>query len=91
MFPDVRHIAAVIGREADDSTILGYADRHGLTIVTKDSDFVHRAGDRGRPPKIIFVATGNGPWREVALALERHRVAIETFVADSSDLLMEID
>jgi predicted nuclease of predicted toxin-antitoxin system len=42
-----------------DSSIWEFAERQGLTIVTKDSDFRNKSLLRGSPPKVIWLSTHN--------------------------------
>jgi len=46
-----------LGGAADD-VIWEYARLHGLTIVSKDSDFFDRSVLTGAPPKVIWIRLG---------------------------------
>ncbi|VAX06656.1 hypothetical protein MNBD_GAMMA26-420 [hydrothermal vent metagenome] len=42
-----------------DDEIIGMAERENSIVVTKDDDFVQSFLVSGRPPRLLFVATGN--------------------------------
>jgi len=42
-----------------DNDILDLAEKEGRIVVTKDDDFVQSYMVTGRPPKLLFIATGN--------------------------------
>jgi predicted nuclease of predicted toxin-antitoxin system len=48
-----------LGASWSDSQIWAYADRHALTIVSKDADFSDRVLLGGGGPKVIHVRVGN--------------------------------
>lgn len=48
-----------IDDEWSDSQIWNYAREHGLTIVTKDTDFSNRILLGGPPPRVIHIKFGN--------------------------------
>ncbi|MBI1288420.1 MAG: hypothetical protein GC178_12685 [Flavobacteriales bacterium] len=48
---------------AADEAIWEYARTHGLTIITKDSDFSSRILLHGSPPKVIHLKVGNMPMK----------------------------
>jgi predicted nuclease of predicted toxin-antitoxin system len=48
-----------INDEWKDSEVWAYARQHGLTIVSKDSDFSDRALLAPPPPRVVHVRLGN--------------------------------
>ena len=58
-FPDSLHVRELGLSESDDAAIWNYAREHGLTIVSKDSDFQQRSLLFGAPPKFIWLRIGN--------------------------------
>jgi len=44
---------------ATDRQIWEYAKEHGYIIVSKDNDFLQFLNDKGFPPKLVFLKTGN--------------------------------
>lgn len=68
-----------------DSEIWRYAKEHGLTIVTKDTDFSDWILLSGPPPKVIHLRIGNmkmhdlfsflqRQWDEIAKLSETHKL-----------------
>ena len=78
LYPGSTHVALVGLAAATDAAIWEYAGAHGLTVVSKDSDFREFAFRQGPPPRAIHLEVGNASTREV-LALLR---------ANHADLLM---
>ena len=56
-----------------DTEIWSYADANDLTIVTKDTDFLHRAMATPNGPHVIHLRTGNLTMREF------HRIIAPTW------------
>ena len=58
-----------------DDEIFDYAGRHGLAVVTTDKkDFLKLSRERGHPPKVILMPTGNCGIEEIERILrERYR------------------
>ena len=82
LYPESTHVRHVGLATAADSVVWRYAANHGLTIVSKDSDFHQRAFLMGHPPKVIWVRLGNCTTDEVGDLL-RHRVEdVHRFGAD---------
>lgn len=67
-----------------------YAAAHGLTVVTKDVDFVELATLRGTPPRVVWLRLGNGTTAEVEAALRRHHAALVAFHADPDRGVLEL-
>lgn len=76
------HVRDVGLREADDSVVWRYAREHGLTIVSKDSDFHQLSFIYGHPPKVVWLRVGNGPTAAVAALLRKERETMQRFYAD---------
>jgi predicted nuclease of predicted toxin-antitoxin system len=64
-----------------DTEIWNYASVHGLTIVTKDADFSHRAFLQAGGPHVIHVRVGNLKLQE----LHRYLSSIWAEVQSTSD------
>ncbi len=47
-----------------DSRIWRYAERHGLTIMSKDADFAERVLLHEPPPRVIHIRLGNLKMRD---------------------------
>ena len=57
-FPGSQHVRDV-GLATVRLTVWAYAAAQGFVIVSKDSDFQHRALLLGHPPKVVWVRLGN--------------------------------
>ena len=60
-----------INDQLTDSEIWAYAREHGLTIVTKDTDFSDRMLVSEPPPRVIHIKLGNMKMRDFHQALSR--------------------
>jgi predicted nuclease of predicted toxin-antitoxin system len=58
-FPGSRHVADFKLTTEDDEIVWKFAADHGFVVISKDSDFFHRALLRGHPPKVIHLRVGN--------------------------------
>lgn len=63
----------------DDGAIWEYAKTNGLTIVSKDADFIFRSFLHGFPPKVIYLEVGNCPTRIVERTLRENIDLIQEF------------
>ena len=59
VYPNSLHVRDVGLEAADDMTIWQYAGDHGLTIVSKDSDFRQLSFTLGLPPRVVWIRRGN--------------------------------
>ncbi len=84
LFPDSSHVKTHGLLRADDSSIWAFAEEHGLTIVSKDSDFHQRSLVFGAPPKFIFLRVGNCPTIRIVELLRSNLALIESFISDRS-------
>jgi predicted nuclease of predicted toxin-antitoxin system len=89
LFPDSTHINAVGLREADDFVVWKWAKKHGFTVVSKDTDFHHRA--IGHPPKIIWLRVRNCETSLITnLLISRYQV-IRQFIESETESLLVLD
>ena len=58
-FPGSLHTSEVLPRRDKDTNIWSYARENSFVIITKDSDFRRLSRERGHPPKVIWIRTGN--------------------------------
>jgi predicted nuclease of predicted toxin-antitoxin system len=58
-FAGSEHVRSVGMASAPEPAVWSYAAAQGLVIVSKDSDFQHRAFLLGHPPKVVWVRLGN--------------------------------
>jgi|SRR5699024_1181277 len=54
-----------LGDTWTDEKIWNYAEKHNLTIVTKDADFTNRIVVSNAPPKVIHLKIGNITLKEL--------------------------
>jgi predicted nuclease of predicted toxin-antitoxin system len=85
LYPDSAHVAECGLASADDLTIWQYAKDHGLTIVSKDSDFQDRSVLHGHPPKFIWVRAENCSTREIENLLRAAAAAIKQFIEEDEE------
>ena len=66
-----------------DAAIVELACREGRIVVTKDGDFVDSHLLEKRPPKLLWVATGNVGNAELEALVERNLRMIENALKDN--------
>jgi len=81
----VRHIGLLGG---GDTRIWNYAREHGLSIVSKDTDFRERSFVEGFPPKIIWLDVGNAGTAAILELLRRERGRLEGFESQEEASLL---
>ena len=86
-YPGTVHVSKELGEQAKDSRIWQFAKENGLTILTKDKDFLKLSEENGQPPKLIKLDTGNGPTQEVLDAIKENQQEIEAFERDERSLM----
>lgn len=84
------HVREVGLASATDDEIWRFARRHGLTIVSKDSDFHQRSLLFGQPPKVLWIRIGNCSTDEIFTVLRRHLGALLEFGADPEATLLTL-
>jgi predicted nuclease of predicted toxin-antitoxin system len=67
-----------------DAEIIDLACRESRIVVTKDGDFVDSFLVHRRPPKLLWVTTGNMSNVDLLSLLERNWTAIEGALADNA-------
>lgn len=82
LFSDSSHVKSLGLLRTDDSIIWLFAEQHGFTIVSKDSDFHQRSLLLGAPPKFIFLRVGNCPTGRITELLRSESVIISAFAND---------
>ncbi|MCB0631873.1 MAG: DUF5615 family PIN-like protein [Saprospiraceae bacterium] len=90
-FDDVVHVDRTeLVQPATDSDIWGWAKSNNAVIVTNDEDFFYFSVQKGFPPKIVLLRTGNQSTKNVAELLLRHQVQIRELYASQDYGLLEI-
>ena len=70
---------------AGDGVVWEYARLHGLTIVSKDSDFYYRSAREGAPPKVIWIQLGNCSTNDVERLLRSRYEAVRGFLEQDGE------
>ena len=89
-FPGSQHVRDAGLAAAPDSAVWAYAAAQGLAIVSKDTDFQHRALLFGHPPKVVWVRLGNCPTAAVAALLRTRQADLLAFEADPNASLLAL-
>lgn len=89
-FPVSQHVRDAGLATASDPAIWAYATAQGLMIVSKDSDFQHRALLLGHPPKVVWVRLGNCPTSAVVALLRARQSDLLAFEADPTVSLLAL-
>jgi predicted nuclease of predicted toxin-antitoxin system len=76
--------------EAPDKDIWNYARKNGYAIVSNDEDFFRVALDKGFPPKIVMLRTGNQSTKYIAQILTKHKSEIAEFMQHEEYGILEI-
>lgn len=90
-FPDSIHLANASMLSDNDFKIWEYAAENDFAIVSKDKDFIQLSTLRGHPPKIIHLATGNGPIDEIVDILLANVGQIKAFGKHASKSYLVLD
>ena len=92
LFPCSLHISDVLTRRTKDPRIWSYARENGFVIVTKDSqaDFRRLNRERGYPPKVIWIRTGNNSNAEVEALICDNYGEILAFEQDPNRGIIEL-
>ena len=75
---------------APDPAVWGYAVAQQMAIVSKDSDFQHRAMLFGHPPKVVWVRLGNCSTAAVVVLLRNRLAEMLAFDADLTAALLAL-
>ncbi len=82
LYPDSAHVKSHQLIHRDDGLIWAFAQRHGFTIVSKDSDFHQRSLLFGHPPKLVFMRVGNCATTQITDMLRANFVLMSAFDSD---------
>lgn len=87
-FPVSAHVKQLELTTTDDEVVWRFARDNGFALLTQDSDFERKAAQRGAPPKVILVRTGNirTPLLRPIIAAQLDR--IERFLTSSTETMM---
>lgn len=90
LFPGTSHVSLHSLDQTSDEEVWEFARTHGLTLVTKDSDFSDIGVLRGFPPKVIWLRLGNCTTAQVEHLIRRHHPDIMQFEGDSDTGLLAL-
>ena len=90
VYPNSVHVKQCELNSASDSVVWEYAKSHGLTIVSKDSDFQERSVLWGSPPKVIWLRIPNCKSAEVVEILINSRRVVEQFIGHDTATCLEL-
>ncbi len=89
-FPGSLHSSEVLPRRDKDTNIWSYARENSFVIVTKDSDYRRLSRERGHPPKVIWIRTGNTSNAIVEALLRDHYDEILALEQDPDRGILEL-
>jgi predicted nuclease of predicted toxin-antitoxin system len=84
LYPDSTHVKSHGLIHTDDALIWSFAQQHGYTIVSKDSDFHQRSLVFGHPPKFVFLRVGNCPTSRITELLRSNYDMLSAFDSDAN-------
>ena len=82
VFPGSVHVRDCGLKGFPDEDVWKYAQTHGFTIVSKDSDFYQRSLFFGPPPRIVWLRLGNCTRADLMALLIKHEQDIRAFDSD---------
>jgi predicted nuclease of predicted toxin-antitoxin system len=88
LYPKSVHVKDVELQTEDDDAVWEYAKKQGLTIVSKDMDFLQRSMLHGHPPKVVWLCTGNCPTITIEEILREHHSDLLIFQRDEDASLL---
>lgn len=86
-FPGSCHVRDLGLASADDSAIVALALAQGLTIVSKDADFLALRFVLGEHVRMVWIRLGNGSTDQVEQAPRTRRASIEALGDDPSQVI----
>ena len=91
VFPDSKHVKDFDLFRASDSSVWRFARENDFAVVSKDSDFLHRALLLGHPPKLIYVRVGDAPTERIGRLLLDSQDAIKDFLSDPVESVLTLE
>ncbi|MBZ0136711.1 MAG: DUF5615 family PIN-like protein [Planctomycetes bacterium] len=73
-----------------DIEIWRFAGEQEYCIVSANSDFNQLAFVNGPPPQVVWLRLGTATTEEICDCLRQHKSAIETFLAQDEEAVLEI-
>ena len=91
LFPGSAHVKSVGLKKADDRAIWDWAQQHGFTIVSKDTDFYQKVIVFGHPPKFIWLRVGNCQTSLITNLLRSRYEIIHQFIESNIESLLVLE
>lgn len=91
VYPGSVHVRDAGLESADDGAVWEHARRNGLAVVSRDSDFHHRATLCGPPPKVVSIRRGNCSTRDIERILRERRRDLEAFDAHPAAAVLVLE
>jgi predicted nuclease of predicted toxin-antitoxin system len=89
LFPGSQHVRLLGFQGQDDEVVAAYAGENGLTVATKDSDFVEVATFASPEFRVIWIRLGNCTTANVHLLLRKSAARIFAFL-EGADQILEL-
>jgi predicted nuclease of predicted toxin-antitoxin system len=90
-FPTIIHAKNIdVLQPAKDIEIWNYCKKNNYTILTHDEDFQKILLTKGSPPKVIILKTFNKNTLELANLIINQKEAIEGFIINDEQSILEI-
>lgn len=90
VYPGSRHVSHAGLASSSDLEIRSYARKHGLIVLTKDSDFVDMALLLGVPPKVVWLRLGNVSTAAIEKALRDAAPVLGRFGMNPDSTVIEV-
>jgi predicted nuclease of predicted toxin-antitoxin system len=90
-FPDSQHVIHLNLTTEDDEILWKFAADNDFVIISKDSDFFHRALLHGHPPKVIYLRVGNCSTQHIKNLLMDKMSVIYDFFSDPMESLLILE
>lgn len=91
LYPGSVHVRDVELNNALDETVWDYAAQHGLTIISKDSDFHQRSFLFGHPPKVVWIRRGNCSTNQIESILRAHHADLTGFEQNEEGAFLTLE
>jgi len=90
-FHEIHHVDKIgLPFPAKDIDIWNWASSRNAIIVTNDEDFYYLLSQKGFPPKVVILRTGNQATQDVADLLIKHQEQIKELQESTEYGILEI-
>jgi predicted nuclease of predicted toxin-antitoxin system len=91
LYPESVHVRDIGLNNALDETVWDYAARHGLMIISKDSDFHQKSFLFGHPPKVVWIRRGNCSTKDIEAILRAHHTDLMEFEQNEEAAFLTVE